>query len=240
MEKSREEKIKTALEYYLSEASLKDLPRTGWLDWHVQRDRIESVAEHSHASQHLAYAIWSEFDIPVNIDRVIAMLAFHENEEPVIGDIPLVSDIKVYKTEIGKIAVTSILEKMARKQYAQSLITEFEERKTKEAKFARFIDKLECDLTSKLYDEEDAVDLNNQSDNASSLVPLVAKLLSEGKSFGEMWMEFGREVYGYPEEFESISEYAERTNLHELRDANLDKAKAKVKSFLNSVIKSTE
>ena len=94
MEKTELEKIKSVLEFYLSMISLKDVPRTGWLDWNVKRERIESVPDHVYGTQQLAYSIWSEFDIPVNIDRVISMLAFHETEEPVIGDIPLVHDLK--------------------------------------------------------------------------------------------------------------------------------------------------
>ena len=176
-----------------------------------------------------------EYDIPVNIDRVISMLAFHETEEPVIGDIPLVHELKKYKKEMGAIAVTSLTENMAKKSYVRGLVQEFEEQKTPEAKFAKFIDKLECDIQSKLYDEEDTVDLSDQEDNQSSHVPLVEQLLKDGKSFSGMWMEFGRMTYGYPEEFENVSEFAEENNLHEIRDAKLDAAKQKVKAYLKTV-----
>ena len=236
MEKTREEKIKSILEYYLSTTYLKDVPRTGWLNWKVKRDRIENVPDHIFGTTQLAYAFWSEFDIPVNIDRVIAILTFHETEEPVIGDIPLVHELKKYKKEMGAIAVTSLTENMAKKNYVRSLIQEFEEQKTPEARFAKFIDKLECDIQSKIYDEEDTVDLSDQEDNASSHVPLVEQLLKEGKSFSEMWMGFGRQTYGYPEEFESTSEYAERENLHDIRDAHIEKAKQKVKEFLETKV----
>lgn len=235
MENTRSEKIKNILEFYLSATYLKDVPRTGWLNWKVKRDRIEYVPDHIFATTQLAFAFWSEFDIPVNIDRVIAMLSFHETEEPVIGDIPLVHDLKKYKKEMGAIAVTSLTENMAKKNYIRGLIAEFEEQKTPEAKFAKFIDKLECDIQSKIYDEEETVDLSDQEDNQSSHVPLVEKLLNEGKSFSKMWMGFGRASYGYPEEFESVSKYAEENNLHEIRDTKIEAAKQKVKAYLKTV-----
>ena len=235
MERNELEKIRNVLEYYTSMNELKEIPRTGWLNWGIDENRAEKVASHVYGTQILAFAIWSEFDIPVNIDRVTAMLAHHETEEPVIGDIPLIHDLKKYKDEMGKIAVASITENMAKKNYVRDLVKEFEERQTPEAKFAKFIDKLECDLQSGLYGEEDLVDVNDQDDNESSRVPLVAKLLEEGKSFGEMWMEFGRGIYNYPKEFNDISLYAEENNMHEIKEKHLGKAKQKVKQFVDSV-----
>ena len=237
---NKKTKIENTLIYYLIESSLKDVERTGWKDWHVKRHRLESVSDHVFATQQLAFAVWSEFDIPVNIDRVIAMLAFHETEEPVIGDLSLASDLKKYKTKMGEIAVTSVLSNMAKKDYVLSLVREFEEQKTPEAKFAKFIDKLECDITSKLYDEDSIIDLNNQENNKSSKIPLVVELLSEGKSFSQMWMGLGRRVYNYPEEFMDILQYAEDNDLHELRDEALEKSKAKVKAFLDTIVKPSQ
>ena len=237
MEDAKMTKVKKVLEYYLSMYPLKQIPRTGWLNWGIDYNRAEKIAAHVVGTQQLAYAIWSEYDIPVNIDRVISMLAFHETEEPVIGDIPLVHDLKEYKGEMGKIAVTSLTENLSKNSYIRGLVNEFEERKTLEAKFAKFCDKLECDLQSKLYDEENVVDVNDQDDNMSAKVPLVVKLLEEGKSFGEMWMEFGRNTYNYPEEFNDISVYAEENNLHDIMNDHIDKAKEKVKTYLNTVRK---
>ena len=50
------------------------------------------------------------------------------------------------------------------------MIHEFDARETKEAKFAYFCDKLECDIQSKLYDEEASADLTNQNDNPSFMI----------------------------------------------------------------------
>ena len=50
----REERV---LGYYVLCNKLKDLIRTGWKNWNVDRDRIESVAEHIYGTQQLAIAM---------------------------------------------------------------------------------------------------------------------------------------------------------------------------------------
>lgn len=74
------------LRYYELTYRLKDLIRTGWQRWYVQRERLESVAEHVFGTQMLAIAIWSEFQYDVDIQKVCFMLALHELEEITIGD----------------------------------------------------------------------------------------------------------------------------------------------------------
>ena len=232
-----EDKLSSTLGFYTSTLALKDKPRTGWLDWHVNRERIESVSDHVFGTEQLAFALWSELGLEdyVDIDRVIAMLAVHETEEPVIGDIPLVHNLKPYKSEMGKIAVSEITKSLDKKEYIRSLIREFESQSTPEAKLAKYIDKLECDLMSKVYDEEDTVDLNNQADNPSAHVPLVEELLGEGKSFSEMWMGFGRKIYNYPKAIDDLSRYAEGHNLHAMQDEIINEARKKVKVYLDTV-----
>jgi 5'-deoxynucleotidase YfbR-like HD superfamily hydrolase len=72
----------------------------------------------------------------------------------------------------------------------EKLFLEFDEHKTKESLFAYQCDKLECDLQSKLYDEEGCVDLSKQDGNASFKDSDVQELLKTGLSWSEMWMKF--------------------------------------------------
>ena len=51
---SREQNV---INYYVLCNKLKDLIRTGWINWNVKRDRIESVAEHIYGVQQLAIAM---------------------------------------------------------------------------------------------------------------------------------------------------------------------------------------
>ena len=72
---SKEENV---LRYYVLCNRLKDVVRTGWKDWNVKRERIESVAEHIYGTQMLALAMKSEYKYDIDIEKVILMLAVHE------------------------------------------------------------------------------------------------------------------------------------------------------------------
>ena len=238
MEKKESETVIThVLGFYLAITKLEEIKRQGFIDWNVKSPRIQSIPDHVFATTQLAYAIWSEFDIDVDINKVILMLTFHETEEPVIGDIQLESELRAYKKEIGQIAVNSLTENLSRKDYIRSLIQEFNDQQTKEAKFAKFVDKLECDLRSKLYDEEYPVDVHDQEGNPNAKNKLVQELINLGYNFSEMWMEFGRRTYNYPEELNNISKYAQNNNLHEIRNSKLNDCKQIVKDYLDNVDK---
>lgn len=80
-------KEQTVINYYVVCNRLKNVIRTGWKNWKVKRDRLESVAEHIYGVQMLAIAMKSEFLYDIDIMKVILMLAIHELGETVIGDL---------------------------------------------------------------------------------------------------------------------------------------------------------
>ena len=80
------EKIRIVLEKYKYCIKLKDLLRTGWETWNVQRWRRESDAEHVYATIMLAEAMYYAFSYDVDIYKVVFMLANHEIGEAKIGD----------------------------------------------------------------------------------------------------------------------------------------------------------
>ena len=209
----REQKV---LGYYGLTNLLKDLIRKGWLDWNVSRERIESVAEHVYGAQQLAIAMQNIYHYNIDLYKVIFMLAVHELEETKIKDLTYRDISREEKRIMGHQAVQEIIEAYGLKQSIEELIFEFDERKTDEAKFSYMCDKLECDLQSKLYDEEGCVDLDNP-DNLPIDKERVARLKKEGKSWSDMWMEFGREHVPFDRNFRSVSEYAQKNNLHILR-----------------------
>lgn len=73
-------KAENVVKFYVLCNKLKNVIRTGWKDWHVNRDRLESVAEHIYSVQMLAIAMNSEYKYDVDIFKVIMMLAVHELE----------------------------------------------------------------------------------------------------------------------------------------------------------------
>lgn len=211
---SKEENV---IRYYVLCNKLKNVIRTGWKDWHVDRERIESVAEHIFGVQMLAIAMNSEYEYNVDISKVIMMLAVHELEEILIGDLTQFQISKAEKTIIGHEAVEKVLTGLIDKKQIMDLILEFDERKSKEALFAHYCDKLECDLQSKLYDEEKCVDLNNQRGNQTMYDPRVQDLLNTGKSWSEMWLTFSQKSYNYDKNFMDVSNYALKNNISSLK-----------------------
>lgn len=202
---SKEENV---IKYYVMCNKLKNVIRTGWKNWNVERERVESVAEHIFGVQMLAIAMKSEYEYDIDIMKVVFMLAVHELGEIVIGDLTMFEISKEEKAKREKEAVHKILCGLLDGKEIENLFTEFDSYSTKEAMFAYQCDKLECDLQSRLYDEEGCVDLNKQESNDLLENELVKKLLSEEKSWSGMWLRFGQTVYPYDDNFKNVSKYA--------------------------------
>lgn len=201
-------KEQNVINYYVICNRLKNIIRTGWKNWNVQRERIESVAEHIFGVQMLAIAMKSEYQYDVDIMKVIFMLAVHELGETVIGDLTQFEISKAEKEKLEHEAVHRILGGLLDGNQVEELFLEFDSHSTKEAMFAYQCDKLECDLQSKLYDEEGCVDLNNQEGNATMKNARVQELLKTGASWSTMWLQFGQQVYPYDDNFRAVSNYA--------------------------------
>ena len=213
-------KAKNVIDYYVTCNRLKNVIRTGWKDWGVERQRVESVAEHIYGVQMLAISMWSEYGYDIDLKKVLSMLAIHELEETVIGDLTMFQIGKEEKEALGHKAVKDILSRLALGYKFEDLIMEFDERETNEARFAYQCDKLECDLQCRIYDEEGCVDLTRQESNKTAQNEDVKKLLNSGLSWSEMWLKFGQIKYPYDENFRAVSDYA---MTHKVLDKNEEK-----------------
>ena len=94
-----------------------------------------------------------------------------------------------------KYLVKGKLKNIIGKEEILSLIDEFNERETKESKFAYHCDKLECNLQMKLYEQEGCLDINNQPNNPVLNYPEVRKVLDNQNSISNAWIEFDRSKY---------------------------------------------
>ena len=205
---SKEENV---INYYVLCNKLKTLIRSGWKKWNVNKDRLESVAEHIYGTQMLAIAIKHEYNYDVDLLKVIFMLAIHESEEIFIGDLTQFDISREEKLDIGHKAIHNIFENILDGYLIEEVITEFDEMKTKESIFAYQCDKLECDLQAKVYDEEGCVNLDKT--NIIIKDETVNSLLNSGLSFGQMWLEFGLQTYPYDENFKKISNFAKKNKI---------------------------
>ena len=206
----REEKV---INYYCLCNKLKNTIRTGWKKWNVQRNRIESVAEHIFGTQMLAIAMKSEYQYDVDIMKVIYMLAIHELGEIIINDLTPFDISIERKEEIEHKAVHDILKELIDGEEIEKLFLEFDAHQTKESLFAFQCDKLECDLQCKLYDQENCVDLKKQDNNEIMDDELVRKMVSKGDSWSSMWLEYGQIKYPYDKNFKAVSNYAKNNKI---------------------------
>ncbi len=173
------EKVEKILKYYLLTHKLKETVRSGWKYWNVKAKRLESVAEHIYGTCMLAIAIWSETLPPVNLSEVLMTLAVHETEEIIIGDLtPFDAGYKDKKTK-GEQAVKQIFSGLMAEEVFVTLIKNFDKKSTPEAQFAYKVDKLECDIQAKIYDEQNALKLENADEKIKKDVR-IKKLLEKG------------------------------------------------------------
>ena len=206
MEQSKLEKV---LEFYYKTSTLKEVERSGWNTWNVSRDkRVESIPEHVYGAQQLAFAIYSEFDIDVDIFKVNSLLAYHETEEVDIGDLNPFSGVSAaQKAELGTIAVEKVVGNMKKKNLIKSLIDEFNERKTPEAQFAYLCDKMEADLMAKKYQNEGRFSF----DKVSSRIlndKRVQKILSEGATtVADVFIEYDVPKYSKSKIFSELIQF---------------------------------
>lgn len=203
------EKEKNVINYYVLCNKLKNVIRTGWKDWNVQRERLESVAEHIFGVQMLAIAMKSEYNYDVDISKVILMIAIHELWETIIWDLTEFQISREEKERIEHEAVHKILKDLVDGEDIEKIFLEFDEHKTKEANFAYQCDKLECDLQCKLYDEEWCVDLTKQKSCNAAENEKVQQLLKENKTWSDMWLQYDSENISYDENFMAMINYAQ-------------------------------
>ena len=216
-----EEKIKNLLQFYLLAIELKDKIRSGWKIWNIDRKRVESVAEHIYGTCILAISIDSEFDLKIDIYKVVMMLVLHEIEEIKIGDLTPFDKVTVEeKRKLGKQAVEEVLGTLSKKVQYIDLIEEFEEMKTKESIFAKMCDKLEADIQCKIYCEENSIDLYNEKNSKLLEDERIERLIQTGsKSIADLFIESDRPIFT-EKIIEDIADFVKTEDLLKLKGEN--------------------
>lgn len=203
-----EEKFKSICEFYALAHKLKNLVRSGWKQWHINSDRLESVAEHIYGTQMLAFAVNSQFNLGLDIEKIVYMLAFHELGEIVVGDLTILDHVsKAEKHRREAEAVAKILEPMMDKERIFEVFNEFEAKETKEAIFAGMVDHFECNLQVKYYDEMNLSNIKTHNLGEEAKQILQDPEFSECKSLSELWIKYHRNHDNYDELFQAFSDY---------------------------------
>ncbi len=200
---------RNVLEFYFLASKLKEVIRSGWKQWNVPRERLESVAEHVFSTCMLAIAIESEYHYNIDLQKVIMMLVLHETEEIKIPDITPCDNVSAEeKLSIGHKAIQEVLAKLQKKDEYEALILEFDAHETPESIFAYMCDKLDADITSLYYDQNGECTLAKATTQLQE-APLTVRLSENGKhSMGECFWLFEHELGRVDQNFLEILDTA--------------------------------
>ena len=183
------------LNFHENHCKLKDMERTGWKKWNVS-GRLESVADHTSSAQALAWALWSEYELDLDIFKVIAMLSIHEEGETIIGDITPYDVQSVYtKSEREKAAIDNICKPLKKGKIIVSLFDEFEAKETPEAKFAYLCDKLDCDLQAKAYSNSQRCNIANATYEIVSKDEIQEIIKNGAETVWEVFYQADKHIY---------------------------------------------
>lgn len=210
-------KIENALKFYMLATELKETVRSGWKVWNIEKERVESVAEHIYGTCILAIAIDSEFDLGVDLSKILLMLLIHELEEVKIGDLtPFDKVTQEEKRKIGKMAVEEVLSTLTKKDTYLAVIEEFEQMETKEALFAKMCDKLEADIQSKKYEEQGYLLVGKEENKVHLEDEKIKRLIERGaKTIADFFIENDRPIF-QEKVFEEMADYVAENKLEEM------------------------
>ena len=218
-EEVTEEKISNAMHFYLLATKLKNKIRSGWdaTHWNVKSERIESIAEHVYGTCILAIALESEFDMDINLEKVLKMLTSHEIGEVLIGDITPFDNITVdEKANMEHEAMQKVLETLFKREELYDLLLEFDSRETNEAQFAYLCDKLEADIQAKIYQDSGCQrSLDDQGSNIVFNTPLVKGMIANGaKDAFDIWYEWDKSKFTDSPVFSKALSFVKKNNMN--------------------------
>ena len=188
--------MNNVLKYYLYANKLKEKVRTGWVEIGINKDRLESVAEHIYGCLMLAIALDSEYNLDLDMNKVLKMIMLHETEEILLGDLTLRSGItKEEKDRLGREKVLDVTKGLLKQDEIVSIIDEFNERKTKEAIFSYHIDKIECDFQAKVYDLEGVFSIEKAKEDLKYYGNRAKEVENESKCASDYWINYDKPKY---------------------------------------------
>lgn len=198
-------KAKSVCDFYVLAIKLKDVIRKGYINACVTKERLESVAEHVYGTLNLAIAIYYTYKQPIDLPKVLYMISIHEMEEIILGDVAMTDPNYNEVKKKSKEAVLDVLSILEDNNEIKKIIDEFEEAKTKEARFAYLCDKLECDLYVKVMSEKGYFDIEELSKKDN----FFAHNIKTGKeTLAEIWYPGDEKKFINDPIFKEIFDYA--------------------------------
>ena len=225
VEKEVESYIAEAMRFYLLATELKDKIRSGWDNehWRVNSERLESIGEHTFGTGILAISLDAQFDLGVNIGKVLKMLLLHEIGEVLIGDITPYDNItREQKIELEHQAMKEVIGDLCTSDEIYELLLEFDEHKTKESRLAYYCDKMDADIRSKVYQDRGMHRPLGEQSSKITMNPNNKALIDSGevKTAFELWAHNDEPIYKENELFQKILQYIKKTNTNIRKNAS--------------------
>lgn len=194
------------IKFYLYANKLKEKVRTGWIEIGIEKERLESVAEHIFGCLILAIAIDSEYRLDIDMYKVLKMLTLHELEEIIMGDLSIRSEMtREEKLKKGKEYVSIIVKDLYKKEEIENLLDEFNAHITKESKFCYHIDKIECDFQAKVYDLQGVFKIEKAMEDLE-YYDNKDYVIENAKTASDYWILYDMPKFANDEIFETLVE----------------------------------
>lgn len=207
------------IKFYMFANRLKTTIRKGWIEIGINKDRLESVAEHIYGTLILAIGINSEYNLNLDMYKVLKILALHETEEILMTDYTIRDSITAYeKIEKGKICIQKIVKGLNEEEDIKALLLEFSTRGSKEAMFAHLVDKIECDFQAKLYDLEGVMEYNKAREDLAYYGTRADEIDSNSKTASDFWIEYDRPRYDNDDIFKTLIEDIKNIDIKEYKE----------------------
>ena len=145
----KREVLKKILKVFLTLQWAKELPRQGFIALGFKRNEADSVAAHSWTTAMLTYFLATEMKKDghkINVDKAIKMALFHDMAETIVGDVGtfVKGMAKGAFAPIEEEGLSWLVSDLPSKKEIISLVSEYMDRKTAEARLVKVADNLDA------------------------------------------------------------------------------------------------
>ncbi|MEX2028797.1 MAG: HD family hydrolase, partial [Candidatus Curtissbacteria bacterium] len=141
--------LKKILKVFLTLQWAKELPRQGFIAMGFKRNEADSVAAHSWATAMIVYLLASEMKKngeKIDVDKAVKMALFHDMAETIVGDVGtfVKGMAKGAFAPIEEEGLKWLVKDLPQSKEIISLVEEYMERKTLEARLCKVADNLDA------------------------------------------------------------------------------------------------
>lgn len=141
--------LKKILKVFLTLQWAKELPRQGFIALGFKRNEADSVAAHSWTTAMLTYLLATEMKsdgVKIDVDRAVKMALFHDMAETIVGDVGtfVKGMAKGAFAPIEEEGLKWLVKGLPSNKEIISLVHEYMERKTPEARLVKVADNLDA------------------------------------------------------------------------------------------------